>query len=303
MIYTLTPSPSLDLVMSLSRELQAGGAFRATEESLRPGGRGINISIMLRNLGLDSTALGFVAGFSGDELMRLTSESGIKTGFIRVRRGRTRINLKLHDPKVETKINGLGPVVSTNDIEYLKHRISQFHDGDFLVLAGNIPPSLPQDIYGTFCNTVSNKAIKVLLDAPCELWDSVLPYHPFLFKANLTELREYAGQNDLQDEDIKNMGKNFCRQGAQNVLLSLGSRGAWYFGEDDDELFISIPDLPEIVDKTGAGDSMIAGFLSDYITYNDIRSAVKTAVAAGSATAGSPYLASASEVQTLRTMM
>lgn len=302
MIYTLTPSPSLDLVMKFSQDLIPGGAYRATEEELRPGGRGINISIMLKNLGIESTALGFVAGFSGDELMRLTSESGIKTGFIRVRRGRTRINLKLHDPKQETKLNGLGPVVTSKDIEYLKHRVASLNDGDFLVLAGNIPPSLPQDIYGVFCAAVASKDIKIVLDAPSPLWDGVLPFNPFLFKANLGELADHLHCTvaKLTPEIIRNKARILCKNGAKHVIISMGRDGALYSGQNDQQMHIIVPELPDVVDKTGAGDSMIAGFLSDYLKSRDILSAVKNAVAAGTATAGSAGLASASEVQTLR---
>ena len=302
MIYPLTPSPSLDLVMKFSQDLIPGGAYRATEEELRPGGRGINISIMLKNLGIASTALGFVAGFSGDELMRLTSESGIKTGFVRVRRGRTRINLKLHDPKQETKLNGLGPVVTQKDIDYLKHRVASLNDGDFLVLAGNVPPSLPQDIYGVFCAAVTNKDIKIVLDAPSPLWDGVLPFKPFLFKANLGELAAPL-LAELTPAVIRKNAQLLCQNGAQHVIISMGKDGALYSGQDDQEMHIIVPDLPDVVDKTGAGDSMIAGFLSDYLKHHDILSAVKNAAAAGTATAGSAGLASASEVQTLRVMI
>lgn len=303
MIYTLTASPSLDLVMKFSTTLTSGGIFRANDEELRPGGRGINISIMLKNLGIDSTALGFVAGFSGDELMRLTSERGIRTGFIRVRKGRTRINLKLHDPQAETKINGLGPVVTRTDIDYLNRRILGFHPGDFFILAGNIPPSLPQDIYGTFCSSVQGRDIKIILDAPSPLWDSVLPYYPFLFKANLVELCEYCDKDKLTPEEIIEAGKGIIKKGAHHVLISLGQKGALYLSEEGMEKHIKAPSVGDIVDKSGAGDSMIAGFLSDYLTYRDVKSAVKTAVAAGSATAGSAGFASAVEVQTLRELM
>ncbi len=154
MIYTVTSSPSLDLIVSLSSTLESGGNFRAIEEELRPGGKGINISIMLKNLGCNSTALGFVAGFSGDELMRMTMASGINTGFIRVRRGRTRINIRIKDTK-ETKINGLGPTVTSDDINYLINKIKIIKENDILVLAGMVPPSLPQDIYRTFFENIN----------------------------------------------------------------------------------------------------------------------------------------------------
>ena len=303
MIYTLTASPSLDLVMKLPQVVSSGGTYRAESEEWRPGGRGINISIMLRNLGIDSTALGFVAGFSGDELTRLASECGIRTGLIRVRRGRTRINFKIRDPKAETKVNGLGPVVTKADIDYLSRRIASFHDGDFLILAGAIPPSLPQDIYGTFCHIVRGRDIKIILDAPCELWDSVLPHCPFLFKAKLSELAEYSGCDVSDPESVIKAAKDIHFKGALNVMISMGPKGALFLGADDSEAHIRAPEVQAVVDRSGAGDSMIAGFISDYLTYGNARSAVMMAVAAGSATAGSQGFASATEVKELRELM
>ena len=150
MIYTVTTSPTLDLIMDINDPLISGGAYRASHEELRPGGKGINISIMLCHLGITSTALGFVAGFSGDELMRLTAASGIQTGFIRVRRGRTRINLRIKDHLKETRINGLGPAVTAQDLEYLLRKLKSLTDEDILVLGGIVPPTLPQDIFKTF---------------------------------------------------------------------------------------------------------------------------------------------------------
>ena len=179
MIYTVTTSPTLDLMMDLNEALISGGSYRATHEELRPGGKGINISIMLRHLEITSTALGFVAGFSGDELMRLTAASGIQTGFIRVRRGRTRINLRIKDHQKETRINGLGPAVTAQDLEYLLRKLKSLTDDDILVLGGIVPPTLPQDIFKTFFKALEGKKTKVIIDTSPEFLEAILEFKPF----------------------------------------------------------------------------------------------------------------------------
>ena len=303
MIYTLTASPSLDLLMTLPDGLTAGGSYRADSEEIRPGGRGINISIMLKNLGYDSTALGFVAGFSGDELMRLTAASGIRTGFIRVRKGRTRINLRLKDSnKAFTRINGLGPVVAEDDANYLLRRLSSLQPGDFLILAGIIPPSMPQDLYEQCIEQVKNKEVSVILDCPPALWQKALPHEPFLFKANLRDLKTYT-KKDLEFlDEIINAAKAILNSGAQNVLISMGSMGAVFVSRHSEPLHIKAPDS-DVIDKVGAGDSMISGFVADYLENLNIKSAAMTAVAAGTATAGSWGLGSSVQVQNLKEMI
>lgn len=289
MIFTVTTSPSLDLVMDLSGQVRPGKTLRAVREELRPGGKGINISIMLKNLGVTSTALGFVAGFSGDELMRLTTAAGIQTGFIRVRRGRTRINLRLKAQSVsdlhqETRINGLGPIITPDDINYLVRKVSALKTGDFLVLAGTVPPSLPQDIYTTFFKALDQKKVDVIVDAPAELLHAVLRYHPFLIKPNLDELKGYLNKELSTTAEIIKAAHYLQKEGAQNVLVSMGSFGAVFVNNDGRELILRAPG-GVAVDKTGAGDSMVAGFLASYIKHHDLKLAAKLAVAAGSATA------------------
>ena len=303
MIYTLTASPSLDLLMTLPATLESGGTYRADSEEIRPGGRGINISIMLKNLGFDSTALGFVAGFSGDELMQLTAEAGIKTGFIRVRKGRTRINLRFKDQDGEyTRINGLGPVVSDLDANYLIRRINDLKGGDFLILSGIIPPSMPQDMYKRCIEQVKNKEVSVIMDCPPELWRDALPHNPFLFKANLRDLRSYTGCAPDNPEEIIEAARDILKAGACNILVSLGSRGAVFVSKNSEPLHIKAPSSC-IIDRVGAGDSMISGFVADYITTHDIKSAAMTAVAAGTATAGTKGLGSSVQVQSLKELI
>lgn len=306
MIYTVTTSPSLDLIMQLPGALTAGQTQRAVKEELRPGGKGINISIMLHNLGVTSTAFGFVAGFSGDELMRLTAATGVKTGFMRVRRGRTRINVRLKDMSgttPQTSINGLGPEVSADDIAYLTRKISALTSEDYLVLAGMVPPSLPQDIYSTFFESLKpDAAPKVIVDAPADQFKYVLKYQPFLIKPNLKELSDYLKLELNNSESIIKACHQLQEEGARNILVSLGKFGAIFMDYRQNTYQIAAPG-GEVSDKTGSGDSMIAGFLADYIALQDLKSAAYMAVATGSATATTEGIATREKVMALRAQM
>ena len=302
MIFTVTPSPSLDLLMEMQQTPSLGKTLRAVKEELRPGGKGINISIMLKHLGKTSTALGFVAGFSGDELMRLTMAEGIQTGFIRVRRGRTRINLRLKAQGAlacdEMRINGLGPTVTADDISYLVRKVSSLSQGDCLVLAGAVPPSLPQDIYATFFKALENKGVDVIVDAPPELLQAVLRYHPFLVKTNLTEWQNFLGRDLSKLDALVEAAQQLRQGGALNVLISMGASGAVFVPLNGQAMVINAPG-GVATDRTGAGDSMVAGFIAQYASTHDVHSAALMAVAAGSATALGQGIASATEVQTL----
>lgn len=300
MIYTVTSSPSLDLILTLPTKLESGGNFRVVDEELRPGGKGINISIMLKNLGISSTALGFVAGFSGDELMRMTMACGINTGFIRVRRGRTRINIRVKDTK-ETKINGLGPTVTPDDINYLINKIKIIKDTDILVLAGMVPPSLPQDIYKTFFENIK-PGTKVIVDTTPDVAAPLLKFKPFLVKPNLYELQDYLQTVLDNDEKVIDAARQVRAHGAQNVLVSMGKSGAVFVDEHDRANIIPAPG-GDAIDRTGAGDSMIAGFIKDYLENKDLKSAAFMAVATGAATATHNGIASKEYVQQLRDSM
>lgn len=304
MIYTVTASPSLDLIMQLPEPLDSGVNTRAVSEELRPGGKGVNISIMLHNLGVTSTAFGFVAGFSGDELMRMTAALGVKTGFIRVRRGRTRINVRLKDESgLTTSINGLGPQVSADDIQYLVRKISALNGEDYLVLAGMVPPSLPQDIYSTFFESLKvDNVPKVIVDSPLELCLPVLKYKPFLIKPGINELKNKLHFEINNANDVLTACQYLQDQGAVNILVSLGRQGAIFVAEHGQSYRIQAPS-GTVNDKTGAGDSMIAGFLADYIKNHNIESAAYMAVAAGSATAMTSGIGNSEMVSNLRSMM
>ena len=296
MIYTVTTSPSLDLILDLKDTLVSGGTYRASHEEIRPGGKGINISIMLRHLGIPSTALGFVAGFSGDERMRLTAAGGIHPGFIRVRRGRTRVNLRLKDQSAETRVNGLGPAVTSADLDYLLRKLNTLSAGDFLVLAGIVPPTLPQDIFVSFIHALEGKGVEVIVDSAPQYLFSVLELHPFLVKPGATELAAYLNLDLHDDNAVADALTLFHDKGARNVLLSLGSRGTWFMTEDGSRHFLKVEDQAPNLDRTGAGDSMIAGFLYDYLDTHNLKSAAAMAVAAGAATATSIGIARAEDV-------
>ncbi len=306
MIYTVTTSPSLDLIMKLQNPLAIGQTNRAVGEELRPGGKGINISIMLHNLGITSTAFGFVAGFSGDELMRLTAATGVKTGFLRVRRGRTRINVRIkgsNDAPEQTSINGLGPEVSADDIQYMLRKLSGLCSDDFLVLAGMVPPSLPHDIYSSFFEALKEGSQpRVVVDAPADQFKYVLKYRPFLIKPNLYELRDYLGVQFTDGNSVLQACYRLQDEGARNILVSIGKYGAVFLDELGNATRIAAPG-GQMIDKTGAGDSMISGFLADYIVNNDLKSAAMMAVATGSATATTDGIAIRDTVELLRAQM
>lgn len=303
MIYTVTTSPSLDLVMKLQNPLAIGQTNRAVSEELRPGGKGINISIMLHNLGVTSTAFGFVAGFSGDELMRLTAATGVKTGFLRVRRGRTRINVRIKETPEQTSINGLGPEVSADDIQYMVRKLSGLTSDDYLVLAGMVPPSLPHDIYSIFFEALKeNSQPKVIVDAPADQFKYILKYRPFLIKPNINELKEYVNMQFHNGQDVLNACYKLQEEGARNILVSIGKYGAVFLDEDGNATRIAAPG-GEMIDRTGAGDSMISGFLADYIVNHNLKSAAMMAVATGSATATTDGIAIRDTVDLLRQQM
>lgn len=289
--------------MEIQNGLTVGGTQRASKEELRPGGKGLNISIMLRNLGVDSTAFGFVAGFSGDELMRLMAATGVKTSFIRVGKGRTRVNIRIKDPGDQTSINGLGPEVADKDIDYLLRKISSLTKDDYLVLAGMVPPSLPQDIYAKFFESLKAESKpKVIVDTPCEQFKYVLKYSPFLIKPNINELRQYTGLPLSEKNDVIEACHRLQIEGARNILVSLGKHGAIFLDEAKNVYRIPAPGA-EVQDKTGAGDSMVAGFLADYLQTHSFESAAYMAVATGSATAITKGIATRDIVQKLRAQM
>lgn len=294
MIYTVTFNPSLDYIVSVD-DFQVGRTNRTTSEMLLPGGKGINVSTVLRNLGVESTALGFVAGFTGEELERELKHMGVQSGLIRLDQGITRINLKLKNIE-GTEINGQGPMIGKDEIAQLDERLGRLGQGDVLVLAGSIPASMPDDMYRRILSYLDGKGVLTAVDATRELLINVLEYHPFLIKPNNHELGEIFGVDLHTRDEVVPYGRKLQERGARNVLISMAGEGAVLIAEDGSVYSTPAPD-GTLVNGVGAGDSMVAGFLAGWLERKEYRHAFYMGVAAGSASAFSEHLATRQEIE------
>ena len=289
MIYTVTFNPSLDYIVSV-KDFKLGLTNRTDSELMLPGGKGINVSMVLKNLGLENTALGFYAGFTGNELERLIREKGIRADFIPVKEGMTRINVKMRSVE-ESEINGQGPVITEEAIQALYEKLDKLEEGDVLILAGSIPNTLPEDIYERILERLSGKEIRFVVDATKDLLLKVMKYHPFLIKPNNHELGEMFNVELKRKEDIIIYAKKLQALGAQHVLVSMAGDGAILVTKDG-KVYETMPPKGKVVNSVGAGDSMVAGFITGYIRGGNYEEALKSGTAAGSATAFSEGLAS-----------
>jgi 1-phosphofructokinase len=294
MIYTVTLNPSLDYIATVDN-LTIGTVNRTTGETIYPGGKGINVSMVLGNLGIESRALGFSAGFTGDELERLLDERRVRTDFIRVGQGMTRINVKLYSGN-ETEINGMGPLIGSGDIDRLYEKLDSLNDGDILVLAGSIPSTMPSTIYMDIMRHLKDKQLQIVVDATRDLLVNVLKYHPFLIKPNNHELGEIFGVTLNTKDEVTVYAKKLQEMGALNVLVSMAGEGAVLVTKDG---AIHKMDAPKgnVINSVGAGDSMVAGFLAGYLEKKDYFQALKMGVCTGSASAFSNGLATREEVE------
>lgn len=293
MIYTVTFNPSLDYIVSVE-DFKTGTTNRTSSELILPGGKGLNVSMVLGNLGLENTALGFAAGFTGAEIVRRVEEMGVKADFIPVPGGISRINLKLKSIE-GTEINGCGPVIGKDALEQLLEKLAVLGEGDVLVLAGSIPRSVPDDIYGEILRRLAGKAVLTVVDAERELLVKVLEYHPFLVKPNNHELGEIFGVELADREAVIPYAKRLREMGAGNVLVSLAGEGAVLAAEDGN-LYEAPAPKGKLINGVGAGDSMVAGFLAGWMRKKDYRHAFHMGMAAGSASAFSEFLATREEV-------
>lgn len=259
MIYTVTFNPSLDYIVSVE-EFRLGLTNRTSEELLLPGGKGINVSAVLKNLGIGSTALGFTAGFTGDEVIRRLEQMGIANGFIPIENGFTRINLKLKSID-GTEINGQGPEIPAAKVEQLMERLAELGRGDVLFLSGSIPASMPDDAYQKIMERLDGKGVQIVVDATKDLLLKVLPYHPFLIKPNNHELGEIFGAELMTRESVIPYAKKLKEQGAANVLVSMAGEGAVLIAEDG-SVYMEPAPKGTLVNGVGAGDSMVAGFMA-----------------------------------------
>lgn len=300
MINTITLNPSLDYIVKVDN-FKVDAVNRSNEEQIYPGGKGINVSIVLNNLGVKNTALGFIAGFTGNEILRRIKDHGVDCDFIKVKSGLSRINVKLKSNE-ETEINGSGPRISESDLELLFEKISHLKKGDYLVLSGSIPSSVPNDIYESIMKRLLDKEVEFVVDATKDLLLKVLKYKPFLIKPNHHELAELFNVTLNDDNDIIKYGKKLQEMGAKNVLISMAGDGAILIPENGDPIKREVP-KGILKNSVGAGDSMVAGFISGYLKNNDINEAFKMGIATGSASAFSEELATKDEVINLLEQM
>ena len=294
MIYTLTLNPSNDYVVALDR-MELGTINRNREEDIVFGGKGINVSSMLNHLHQETTALGFIAGFTGEALKKGIEDAGIHTDFIVIPNGFTRINVKIHAHE-ESEINGQGPKIQKIYIEKLFDKIKKLKDGDFLVLSGNLPRMIPKNIYAMIMNLIKNKEIKVIVDAFGEPLMHALQYHPFLVKPNHKELQELYQLKDINIDTLVQGAYRLQQDGARNVLISMAEQGAILVTENQEVLRMRSPS-GKVVNSVGAGDSMVAGFLYGWLQNYSYKEALQWGIACGSASAFTKGIASKEEVE------
>lgn len=299
MVYTVTLNPALDYEV-LVDGFRAGGLNRTSREHMHFGGKGVNVSTVLHSLGVETVALGFVAGFTGDALEDGLKSGGIRTDFVRLEEGLTRVNVKIRSGGGgdETEINSQGPVIPAPALEALLQKLDRLREGDALVLAGSLPAGLPGDVYQKILTRVEGRGVLTVVDAARDVLRGVLPYRPFLIKPNRAELGELFGKEALTEEEILSLAGSLQEQGARNVLVSMGGEGSVLLDESGVRRRLGTP--PGTVRHTvGAGDSMVAGFLAGWLETRDYAAAHRMGAAAGSATAFSDGLATGPEVRAL----
>ena len=321
MIYTVTFNPSLDYTVHMPI-FQAGAINRTEQEAVYPGGKGINVGIILHRLGLPVKLLGFVAGFTGAEIERLSGLAGCQCDFIHLQEGLSRINVKIGAGKTvltgekrmagteaaetvlaetgeETAVNGQGPDISGKDLQTLLQRFETLGSADILVLSGSISKGLPRDTYQKILERMNGKQVRVVVDAEGSLLTSAIPFHPFLIKPNKEEMEELFKQELHSDEEVAACAEKLRQQGASNVLVSLGGDGALLAGEDG-KIYRCRSPKGTLVNSVGAGDSMVAGFLAGYERRGgDLSEALRYGIASGSATAFKDWLAEREEIEAL----
>ena len=294
MIYTVTLNPSLDYVVDVD-DFELGRTNRAVSERLYAGGKGINVSFVLKNLGFESTALGFSAGFTGEEIKKQIQERGITENFITVLNGQSRINIKLRGQQ-ETEINGMGPDIEKEHIQQLLKKLTVLSTGDYLILAGSVPMKINDTIYYDILKTLDKKGIKAVVDTTGDLLLNVLKYHPFLIKPNIHELSELFSTEIKTKEEVVQYGLKLQDMGAQNVIVSMAGDGAVFICENG-EIYKSEAPKGVVKNSVGAGDSMVAGFLAGFCETKDFAKAFKMGVCTGSASAFSEDLATKEQVR------
>lgn len=300
MIYTITFNPALDYIVSVP-EFQMGMTNRTDTEKMVAGGKGINVSVVLKNLGYESTALGFIAGFTGEEIRKQLQDLGCKTDFIVLPEGTSRINVKLKDVD-GTEINAAGPGIDKGSLDRLMKQLDGLEKGDVLILAGSIPRSIPDSIYSDIMRCLQKREVLFVVDATRDLLVEALSYNPFLVKPNHHELGEIFGVKLENREDVIPYAKKLQEMGAVNVLVSMSGKGAVLVSADG-KVYESPAPEGKLVNAVGAGDSMVAGFLAGYFENGEYERAFRMGLATGSASAFSENLATKAEVEALLRQM
>lgn len=294
MVYTITLNPALDYVMKVGK-LRYDDINRSKSEEIYYGGKGINVSVILTRLGVHNKALGFVAGFTGRKLEQMLVDEGIDCDFNRLSNGQTRINVKIK-ADTELDVNASGPDISEGDIKKLMDKLDDIGEGDYLVLAGSIPSTLPDDIYERILSRLQSRGVNFIVDATGDLLKKALPYKPFLVKPNHHELGDLFGVETKTEEDIVRYARKVQEMGARNVLVSRAKDGATLIDENAQVTTFANVD-GKLVNSVGCGDSMVAGFVAGYINKKDYAYALKLGAACGNATAFSEELATADEIK------
>ena len=304
MIYTITFNPALDYTVQVE-EFEIGKINRTKSENILAGGKGLNVSIILKRLGIENTALSFIAGFTGKEVERKIKQYNIKTDFIEINNGYTRINVKISSLKKnsliqerETALNGNGPEITQEDIDELLEKIKKINSEDIVILSGNVPKCINEDIYEIICKELNEKNVKFVVDASQKLLMNCLKYKPFFIKPNKDELEETFNTKIKTKKEIIIYAKKLQEKGAQNVLISLGGDGAILLTEKNEVYYSNTP-KGQVINTVGAGDSMVAGFVAGYLKKKDYKEALKLGIASGSATAFSAGLAMNEEINGL----
>lgn len=296
MIYTITFNPALDYIVRV-KDFKIGSVNRTSYEEIYPGGKGINVSIVLNNLGVNNRALGYVAGFTGREIERRVNEFGCETDFIKLNEGMSRINVKLKSGE-ESEINGMGPDINNEALNDLYEKLDKLKDEDILVLAGSIPNTLPKDIYENIMERLQSHKVKFIVDATGDLLLNVLKYKPFLIKPNHNELADLFKVEIKSEEEIIYYAKKLREMGAENVLISMAGDGAIFVTSSGEVLKTRVP-KGILKNSVGAGDSMVAGFIAGYLNNFTLEDGFKMGVATGSASAFSDGLATKEKVEEL----
>ena len=294
MIYTITFNPALDYIMVVP-SCRSGEVNRTESEKIMAGGKGINVSIVLNNMGVENTALGFISGFTGGAIENILADMNCKTDFIKLDNGFSRINVKIKSD-TETEINGQGPDISDGAVKKLYEKLDSLNDGDTLVLAGSIPVTMPSDIYEQIMKKLQDKNVTIIVDATKNLLLNVLKYHPFLIKPNHHELGEIFGVELSEWEDVVPYAKKLQEMGAVNVLVSMGGKGGVRLSEDG-KVVATKATTSVVKNSVGAGDSSVAGFIAGWLQKKDYDYAFSMAMATGGASAASDYLATKQEVE------